>query len=60
MNSNIIENQLSFQCILISQVLDQAGQASKEEFEKLENVVRTREMKNKHDDNDKKQFRLLF
>jgi len=44
----------------VEEVLDQAGQASKEEFDKLENMIRTREMKNKHDDNDKNSLDSSF
>ena len=38
--------------IYFSQVLDKSAQASKDEFEKLETMIRTREMKNKYDNDD--------
>jgi len=58
-----IENMLKFyipEITAVEEVLDQAGQASKEEFDKLENMIRTREMKNKHDDNDKNSLDSSF
>ena len=47
-----IENMLKFyipEVLSVEEVLDEAGMASKEQFEKLENQIRTREMKPKKD-----------
>lgn len=44
-----IENMLKFyipEIVGVEEVLDEAGKASQEQFEKLENVIRTRNMKN--------------
>lgn len=46
---NGIENMLKFyipEIVSVEEVLDEAGQVQKEEFEKLENVIRTREQRN--------------
>jgi len=52
---NGIQNMLKFyipEITSVEEVLDKSAQASKDEFEKLETMIRTREMKNKYDNDD--------